>query len=302
MTSTSNFAIYSFYKFFPSAAGDLPSLHRRVLEAGASCNIFGLILLAEEGINGTVTGIASELEEFWNTLRQLFPLGDCAPKKSFAKENPFKRLKIKIKDEIVTSELKMSCLEEAGGVFLEPKDWHAMLDSNEEITLLDVRNDYESDLGKFRKACVAKIDKFTQLRDFVSKVKLPKDRKLLMYCTGGIRCEKASLELKELGYRDIYQLKGGILDYLKEFPNQHFEGECFVFDGRVAVDQNLEPSKRYKLCPHCGDPGDLRISCTLCDSERVICEDCQNLGIKTCSQNCEYHYNRTLKRAALSSS
>ncbi|NJL25760.1 MAG: hypothetical protein HC902_11680 [Calothrix sp. SM1_5_4] len=116
------------------------------------------------------------------------------------------------------------------------------------------------------------------------------DKKVLIYCTGGIRCEKAILAMHELGYKNVHQLGGGILNYLKEYPKGEFEGECFVFDYRVAVDQNLQPTRRYQLCPHCGQPANTEVSCTQCEAKSVICHHCiEERSITTCSKNCAHH-------------
>ena len=117
---------------------------------------------------------------------------------------------------------------------------------------------------------------------------------MLIFCTGGIRCEKGILEMQRRGFNNVYQLEGGILNYLEKKPGQEFEGECFVFDHRVAVDQDLKPSARYKLCPHCGQPAETKIECGRCDSEAFVCGDCltQNFKANTCSKNCAYHFER----------
>lgn len=159
--------------------------------------------------------------------------------------------------------------------------------------LLDTRNVYETAIGKFRGAVDPKLQKFSEFSDFVTASDIPKNKKVLMYCTGGIRCEKASLEMQRLGFEDVYQLSGGILKYLEEFPDGPFEGECFVFDHRVAVDKNLRPSKQYKLCPHCGNPGDKSISCRKCGAQAIICDGCANNEYKvSCSKNCAHHLER----------
>ena len=127
---------------------------------------------------------------------------------------------------------------------------------------------------------------------------IPKDKKVLMYCTGGIRCEKAYLEMKEQGYDEVYQLEGGILKYLEEFPNQQFDGDCFVFDHRVAVGQDLSPSKDVHLCPHTGDPARNKICCGHCGEEAYVADACmEDAGMQTCSKNCRHHFERQQLKA-----
>lgn len=156
--------------------------------------------------------------------------------------------------------------------------------------MIDTRNWYETKIGTFKGAVNPKIDVFTEFPKFISEQAIKKDEKLLIFCTGGIRCEKGILQLQEAGFNDVYQLDGGILNYLKEYPNDQFEGECFVFDHRVAVDQELKPTKTYDLCPHCGQPAATTIDCKRCDTKQAVCDDCQTLEWKkeTCSKHCAH--------------
>jgi UPF0176 protein len=140
------------------------------------------------------------------------------------------------------------------------------------------------------------MSEFTEFPDLVKNLNVEKSQPVLMYCTGGIRCEKASIEMKNQGFEHVYQLDGGILNYLEHFPNDEFEGECFVFDHRVALDQNLNPSEKYVLCHHCGQPARIQLfDCVQCGQKTVVCENCldhniQDLSIRTCSKNCRHHY------------
>src|SRR5262249_18433563 len=131
-----------------------------------------------------------------------------------------------------------------------------------------------------------------EFKEFPKKLKdagIPKEKKVLIYCTGGIRCEKAILEMNRQGYQSVQQLQGGILNYLREFPQQDFEGECFVFDYRVAVDQGLAPTQAYLLCPHCGQPGKEKVVCSQCGRTETVCRNCLSRGQQTCSKNCAHH-------------
>jgi UPF0176 protein len=115
----------------------------------------------------------------------------------------------------------------------------------------------------------------------------------MIYCTGGIRCEKAIVEMHNQGFESVYQLDGGILNYLAKMPNRSFEGECFVFDQRTAVDQDLKPSTRFAMCPHCGQPAADKLNCLRCDAETSVCTKCQeDVHLRTCSKNCAYHHRR----------
>jgi UPF0176 protein len=159
-----------------------------------------------------------------------------------------------------------------------------------EVVVLDTRNDYEVDIGKFKNARDFRTKEFQEFPESLKQSDIHPDQKVLIYCTGGIRCEKAILAMEEQGYKNVYQLDGGILNYLKEYPDGAFDGECFVFDYRVAVDSRLEPSQQYTLCPHCGQPaGGPVIQCEQCGRDEVICSSCTASGEATCSKNCSHH-------------
>jgi UPF0176 protein len=167
------------------------------------------------------------------------------------------------------------------------------LSSGERITLIDTRNSYEVALGTFRGAHDPQIQRFSELGPWLDQNPPPRDEKVLVFCTGGVRCEKVVVDLKEKGYEDVFQLHGGILAYLEQYPDQHFEGECFVFDHRVSVDQHLAPSKINYLCHLCGDPTTEKRGCDYCGNHESICDRCVKLhGRSACSKNCLYHLNR----------
>lgn len=290
--------VTAFYKFQPLKKEDLSVIREKLLSFGKGSNLKGLVLLAEEGINGTVAGPADVIEE-WKEL-----IGSITPgilyKDSLANEQPFKRWFVKIRDEIVN--IENPNLHPAEGDehhHLSPTKWNKMIEE-EDVVVLDARNDYETEVGIFEGAVDPKLENFQEFPGYIRKSSIPKDKKVLMYCTGGIRCEKALLEMQRQGYTNVYQLKGGILKYMEEYPNEKFKGECFVFDHRVCVGQDLHPSKRYGLCPHCGDPGDQRIACERCGADGVICIRCQKNEYKrTCSRNCAYHYERMQKKSVV---
>lgn len=250
----------------------------------------GLVLVGAEGINGTVSGPRDIIEDVKAEVRRWVNDENQAFKDSLCEVHPFHELKVKIKQEIVT--LKRPDLVPNGeNHHLSPKEWHEMMD-REDVIVLDTRNDYETKIGKFKSAKEMNITDFHDFPVRVKEMNLPKNKKILMYCTGGIRCEKAILEMQEQGYKDVYQLDGGILNYLKEYPNQKFDGECFVFDYRVAVNQNLEPSQSYRLCPHCGQPAKNIIDCVKCGTKAHVCEPCLEISPdkETCSKNCAHHF------------
>ncbi len=281
--------VSSFYRFFPLAADEIPMRKLALETRAARLEIDGLVILAEEGCNGTVVGTSDSVELFEQTLPVLFGDGDWMFKRAFAIRPPFQDFRVKVRAEIVTTRTDDPLKVSGSKNHLTPTEWQALLDSGEELTVLDTRNRYETRLGMFRGAVDPKIDHFSDFAARLPELQMPKDRKVLIYCTGGIRCEKAILEMERQGYERVYQLEGGILRYLEHFPHKSFEGECFVFDGRVAVDQSLSPSRAWSLCPHCGDPAHTAVSCQFCERPTKVCEEClKQADRNTCSQDCAY--------------
>jgi UPF0176 protein len=295
----------SFYRFELVDAQKLDE-HRVALNAlGRDCGLRGLVLLAAEGVNATVSGNESSVRAFISGVAQHLGHAPYRVKESWAPSQPFKRFQVQIRPEIVTflgEPYRPSPADEE--THLSPERWNEMLASGHGasgqcLTVLDVRNEYESKLGTFKGAITPPLKNFGELRGYLESQDIPRDAPLLMFCTGGIRCEKALPELRRAGFSEVYQLDGGILNYFERCGSTHneFEGECFVFDHRVAVRHDLSPSARYKLCPHCGNPGDLAVSCGRCSAECVICADCRTRPERvSCSKNCAHHLNRSSGR------
>lgn len=288
------YQIKNFYKFFEVSDDNLVSLKEDLTSAALAHNITGLLITATEGANGTIVGSEENLKNFISEMKKAFLSATQLQevvldfKSSESDFNPFVRFNVKIRSEICTSKLHPSV--RGKNKHLSPSEWQYVLENEKDFVLIDTRNWYETKLGKFKGAIDPNLDNFKEFPDYVEGAGIPKDKKILMYCTGGIRCEKASLELNQLGYENVYQLEGGILRYFEEFPNSNFEGECFVFDGRVSVDQNLQASKNWTLCWSCGQPGNLKIDCGYCKKPAVICEQCRSgHEVGACSKNCQYH-------------
>lgn len=278
-------AITAFYKFFDIAEDQLTNLQEELRSFGKKHGMRGLTLLATEGINGTVCG-TPEVIARWKELIQ-HHAGDVVFKDASADTVVFPRWFVKIRQEIVS--LRQPDVEPDGKRnHLTPEEWNAMLEQDD-VVVLDTRNVYETEIGMFENAIDPKIQNFQEFSDYVKKGEIAKDKKVMMYCTGGIRCEKALIEMQKQGYEHVYQLEGGILAYLQKFPEQKFAGECFVFDHRVSVDQHLQPSERYKTCPHCGNPGDKAINCTHCDARCAVCVHClEDKQLSFCSKDCRH--------------
>lgn len=245
--------VITFYKFVQ--LDDFEAMRQPLLELCESQGIKGTILLALEGINSTVAGTDSALHALLAFLTQDPRLADLTHKTSWAEEQPFARMKVKLKKEIVTlGQPEVSPINKVG-TYVEPTDWNQLI-SDSDVVVIDTRNTYEVDIGTFHGAANPHTDSFREFPAYAAEQLDPaKHKKVAMFCTGGIRCEKASSYLLEHGFDQVYHLKGGILKYLEDVPAEEslWEGECFVFDERVTVQHGLEPG-RYAMCRGCGHP------------------------------------------------
>lgn len=265
--------VVTFYKFV--GLPDFAEKQSILLSYCQAQEVKGTILLAKEGINGTIAGLRDRVESVLSFLRFDPRLADLEHKESYTDTPPFERMKVRFKPEIVTLGLPEVDPNQQVGTYVSPQDWNDLI-SDPEVTVIDTRNDYEVNIGTFQKAQNPQTEIFRQFPDYVRQHLDPsKHKKVALFCTGGIRCEKASSFLLAQGFEQVYHLKGGILKYLEEVPTEEslWEGECFVFDERVAVRHNLEQAV-YERCSSCGNPisdedktsskYELGISCSHC--------------------------------------
>ena len=251
------FLTAAFYLFV-----DLPNYAERRPALLAFCeahNVKGSILLAYEGINGTIAGVASDVHAVLGYLRQDPKFSSLEHKESFANKAPFHRMKVRLKKEIVTMGVDGISPTRMAGTYVKPEDWNALI-SDPDVVVIDTRNHYEVDIGTFRGAIDPKIQSFSQLPEWVNQAKLleaknGKKPRVAMFCTGGIRCEKSTALMRTHGFQDVYHLQGGILKYLEVIPPEQslWEGECFVFDERVSVMHGLQQGNQ-ELCRCCREP------------------------------------------------
>lgn len=270
-------ALYRFARF------DDPAALREPLQT--LCNaagIKGTLLLAREGINGTIAGAADALEQVIGHIRGLPGCDDLDAKYSSAREMPFYRMKVRLKKEIVTMGAGELDPATNAGIYVEPQDWNALI-SDPDTILIDTRNAYEVAIGTFEGAIDPKTDRFSAFPEWfdahADRLTQGKPRKIAMFCTGGIRCEKSTALVKSRGFDEVYHLKGGILKYLETVSAEQskWQGECFVFDQRVAVGQGLKLGE-YSLCHACRSPVSPEdraspqyvdgVSCPRCHDER----------------------------------
>lgn len=248
------YSIAAFYQFTPIA--DTATLRARLLTAFAPLELCGTLLIAPEGINGTLAGKGREpVEAMLAILAQATGLPLTEVKFSEAGEKPFNKLKLRLKREIITFNQPQADPNKIVGTYVAPQDWNKLI-ADPDVTVLDTRNLYETAIGTFAGAVDPQIAQFTDFASFVrSKLNPAKNKKIAMFCTGGIRCEKASAFMRAEGFEEVYHLKGGILKYLEEVaPTESlWHGACYVFDKRVAVEHGLKPGA-YNMCFCCGYP------------------------------------------------
>lgn len=239
------------YKFVPLP--DYTELRAVYKQRMLESDIKGTILLAPEGINGTISGSPDAVRGFLAFLRSDARLADLEHKESGFARHPFARTKVRLKKEVISLGVPVNPTEKVG-TYLTPQEWNRLL-NDPDVVLLDSRNEYETHLGTFKGAIDPNITNFKELPAYVREHLDPsKHKKVATFCTGGIRCEKFTTYLLDQGFEEVYHLKGGILKYLEEIPKQEslWEGECYVFDERIGVGHNLEPSTEAGMCLACG--------------------------------------------------
>ena len=245
--------VCALYKFV--SLPEYRTLQAPVLETMLSYPIRGTLLLAAEGINGTIAGDPADVIEFLGWLQGRPGLGEIDTKISWTDAAPFKRSRVKLKKEIVTMGVEGIDPAQSAGTYVEPEDWNALVD-DPDVLLVDTRNGYEIEVGQFENAVDPKTTTFREFPDFArTQLDPTRHKKVAMYCTGGIRCEKSTAFLRQIGFENVYHLKGGILNYLEKVPesDSRWRGECFVFDERVTVDHDLEKGS-YDQCHACRRP------------------------------------------------
>lgn len=252
-TAAGEVVIAALYHFapLPDCAGLRDSLLARCRELG----IRGTLLLAEEGINGTISGSRETIDEILAVIRADARLAGLEHKESRGDRHPFRRLKVKLKKEIVTLGVEGVDPNRQVGTYVEPEDWNALI-SDPDVVVIDTRNDYEVAIGSFRHAIDPGTRSFRDFPRFVRENLDPaRQRKVAMFCTGGIRCEKASSFMLGEGFTEVFHLRGGILKYLERVPpgESLWQGECFVFDHRVGVTHGLAEGEA-EMCFGCGYP------------------------------------------------
>ncbi|MFT7404539.1 rhodanese-related sulfurtransferase [Zhongshania sp.] len=267
------FVVAALYKFV--SLPDYHEMREPLLDVCLQAGVKGTILLAAEGVNGTIAGSRQGVDTVLTYMRADSRLADLSHKESFDKSQPFYRTKVKLKKEIVTMGVDGIDPNDVVGSYVKPADWNALI-SDPEVLLIDTRNDYEVEIGSFRGAVDPKTTSFREFPEYVREHYDPqKHKKVAMFCTGGIRCEKASAFMKHEGFEEVYHLEGGILKYLEEVPEPEslWQGECFVFDNRVSVTHGLANGE-HELCHGCRRPINSMDKQSDCYEAGVTCPAC----------------------------
>ena len=248
-----NWKVAALYRFVDIP--DTAALKAEILPICLEKGVCGTLLVAPEGINGTIAAQGKNLEDIIDYLDQTLGIRQGELKYSHAEDKPFNRMKVRLKKEIITMRAPEANPNDKVGTYVSPDEWNDLI-KDPEVTLVDTRNDYETRVGIFKNALDPDIKTFTEFKDYVQTNLDPeKHKKVAMYCTGGIRCEKASSYMLAHGFEEVYHLKGGILKYLETIPadQSEWDGDCFVFDMRVAVGHGLE-EKDWHVCFGCREP------------------------------------------------
>ena len=265
------FTIFGFYKFHK--INDLKKNQKILKNILINNNLRGLIIISKEGLNGSISGKNYDIKNSIIKLKNIFGLKNFdSISNSKSKFNPFHKPKVKIKKEVVPMNLKIHNRFDKKSSHIEPRKWNELI-NNKETFLLDVRKPFENRIGSFKKSVNPDINNFKDFPKYLKKLK--KNQSIAMFCTGGIRCEKASIYLKKRGFKKIYQLKGGILNYLKKIKpkNSLWKGECFVFDNRVSLKHGLVQGT-YSICGGCRQPVSVKDKESKKYEEGVTCPNC----------------------------
>lgn len=257
--------------------------------------IKGRVFFAHEGVNGTVSGTTENIQKYKSHLTAFDEFKNIWFKEDDSDSHAFKKMHVRLKNEIVHGDLKEVSIKN-GGKRLDPEQLRKFYDEEKEFIIVDTRNWYESKIGKFKNALTPPLKNFREWTKYVDEdLSTLKDKTIITYCTGGIRCEKASAYLVEKGFKDVYQLNGGIFNYIKQYPDTHWQGGMFVFDERRVVEPNTKDELKYVSdCHFCGKPTTYYINCHNVDCDKIIitCHECKIENEYCCSDECRTSMNK----------
>jgi len=259
-------------------------------------NLKGRIIVAEEGINGTIEGLVPNTKKYMQAMEKSKYFKGIHFKKSVGTGHAFPKLSVKAREEVVTAKLPDVDPTKVTGKYISAEELHAWFESKKEFYIVDMRNDYEYISGHFEGFIPSGIHNFFDLPEVLPRLAYLKDKTIVTVCTGGIRCEKASGFLIVNGFNDVYQLQDGIQTYMEKFPNEHFKGKLYVFDNRLTIGFNTADPKHEIVgsCMHCGKSCDSYVNCEydICHYHYICCTDCrdQETGLAFCKAACKEKY------------
>ncbi len=276
--------VSSFYKY--TNLKNPEAFQKEHIEFCNKLGIKGKVLIAKEGINGTVSGTRQQIEKYEKELSGHKEFKDIKFKRTLSDDHPFKKTIVRLRDEIVTSRFDVNYKK--ASKYISPSELKRMYDNKEDFIVVDARNDYESKIGKFKNAITPSIETFREFPKIIRNLKKYKTKKIILYCTGGVRCEKASAVLIKGGFWDINQLEGGILNYIEQYPDTYFKGRCFVFDNRLSIGTGNK-TKDIAVCEKCHVTCSDYINCknVKCDKLFICCDECKKQFNNTCSKRCK---------------
>ncbi len=255
-------------------------------------NLLGRIIVSPEGLNGTVSGLTEDCQKYMTWLENdpLFAGTNFDFKVEQHESHTFVKLHVRVKEEIVNSDLGVNPRVRTGK-HLEPSDFKEMYHNDPDVVLVDMRSNYEHNVGKFKGAITFDMENLRELPDHIQEIEHLKNKKIITYCTGGIKCEKASAYLLERGFENVYQLHGGIIKYGLEEGGEDFEGKCYVFDNRVTTDVNTVNPAVISRCHICETTSDFMVNCAnpACNAHLAICPSCLKMMDGACSDECKNH-------------
>jgi len=288
------YTIALYYKY--ATIADPDDLRKQQYELCKNLGIKGRILIAAEGINGTIEGTTEAVQEYIQKTSEYPGLADIEWKLSEASGDSFPRLRVVVRDEVVTFGTPVPIDQKAP--YIEPEELRNLYENNEEVIVIDARNEYESRIGKFKNALAPDIENFRDFPEYVQSISHLKDKPVVTYCTGGIRCEKASAYLVSQGFTNVRQLHGGIHRYAEETGGKYFNGEMYVFDKRVHVPVNAVNPEIISTCYHCGEKVARYVNCcnARCNKQMICCTACEEEYGGGCSRECQNksRYSTTL--------
>ncbi|MDP2628355.1 MAG: rhodanese-related sulfurtransferase [Nanoarchaeota archaeon] len=277
------FKTITFYKFFDVSSPE--ELLKYLKEICESLELKGRILIGKEGINAGVSGEKEKIKIFIEKIKEKDYFKDLTFRETDSEKNSYHKLVVRIRQEIITLGKSIDMKNKAD--YISPAELKQLFDKNEDFVILDTRNEYEARIGRFKNSLFLKIENFRDFPNELRNIQSMKNKKIITCCTGGIRCEKATALMKQEGFENVLQLRGGIIEYVNNFPGQEFEGDCFVFDDRLTISTGSE--KKLEKCEICGIPCNDYIDChnMNCDRLFISCKNCQEKMNRTCCDECK---------------